>query len=170
MSLYTIFIASCSNNKINQYASNIPKLDLPTFLSGKIVGYGIVEDYQSNITKRFDFYGFATWNGNTGSFDEKIIYSDGNIESRVWSINKMNESTYEAINSDLIGKAQIKVVGNAMNWKYTMKIKVDNSRYKIDFDDWMYLMPNGQLINRNYFKKFGFTVGQLTLFMQKESN
>jgi hypothetical protein len=34
----------------------------------------------------------------------------------------------------------------------------------------MYLMPDGQLINRNYFKKFGFTVGELTLFMQKESS
>jgi len=56
-----------------------------------------------------------------------------------------------------------------MNWQYTMNIKVDNSTYAINFDDWMFLMDGGRIINRNYFTKFGLNVGELTLFMQKES-
>lgn len=164
-----IFMASCSNNKINQYANNTPKLDVQNFLNGKISGYGVVEDYSANITRRFNFSGVAKWNGNNGEFDEKIVYSDGKQESRIWSITKLSESSYEATTPDVIGKAVISVAGNAMNWRYTMNIKVDDSIYKINFDDWMYLMPDGQLINRNYFKKFGVTVGELTLFMQKES-
>lgn len=170
MSLCGILMASCSNNKINQYANNTPKLELQNFLNGKITGYGIVEDYKANITRRFNFSGVANWDGDNGNFDEKIIYSDGKVESRIWSIHKISESKYEATTPDVIGKAEINVAGNAMNWKYVMNIKVDDSVYKINFDDWMYLMPDGQLINRNYFKKFGFTVGELTLFMQKESN
>ncbi len=165
-----LFITSCSNNKINQYANNTPKLNLETFLNGKISGYGIVEDYGAKITRRFNFYGNANWSDGQGRFDEKIIYSDGKEESRVWHITKLSKNSYEATTPDVIGKADITVVGNAMNWRYTMNIKVDNSTYKINFDDWMYLMPGGQLINRNYFKKFGVTVGELTLFMQKESN
>lgn len=163
-------LASCSNNKINQYANNTPKLDIQSFLNGKITGYGVVEDYGANITRRFNFSGIASWAGNNGRFDEKIVYSDGKEESRIWTITKLNESSYEATTPDVIGKAVISVAGNAMNWKYTMNIKVDDSIYKINFDDWMYLMPDGQLINRNYFKKFGLTVGELTLFMQKESS
>lgn len=170
MSLCGLFISSCSTNHIQQYANNTPKLDLQNFLNGKITGYGIVEDYKANINRRFNFSGVATWNGDIGHFDEKIVYSDGKTESRIWSIHKLTESTYEATTPDVIGKAEITVAGNAMNWKYTMNIKVDDSTYAINFDDWMYLMPDGQLINRNYFKKFGFTVGELTLFMQKESN
>ena len=50
-----------------------------------------------------------------------------------------------------------------------MNIKVDNSTYAINFDDWMFLMDGGRIINRNYFTKFGLNVGELTLFMQKES-
>ena len=57
-----------------------------------------------------------------------------------------------------------------MNWQYTMNVKVDDSSYAIDFDDWMFLMDDGKLVNRNYFHKFGFNVGELTLFMQKESS
>lgn len=168
MAICSLFISACSNNKINQYSENTPKLNLKDFLNGKIIGYGIVEDYNKNVTRRFNFYGNAKWEGNQGVFDEKIVYSDGKEENRVWSITKINDISYEATNRDLIGTATITIAGNAMNWKYKMNIKVDNSVYKLDFDDWMYLMPNGQLINRNYFKKFGFTVGELTLFMEKE--
>ena len=169
LGLCSLFMISCSNNKINQYANNTPKLDLQGFLNGKISGVGIVEDYSANITRRFDFFGVASWNGNNGQFNEKIIYSDGKEESRIWTITRLSESSYEATTPDVIGKATISVAGNAMNWKYMMNIKVDDSAYKINFDDWMYLMPNGELINRNYFKKFGFTVGELTLLMKKES-
>ena len=169
MSLYGLIMASCSSNKIQQYVNNTPQLNLQHFLNGKISGYGIVEDYKSNVTRRFNFFGIANWSGNHGSFDEKIVYSDGKIESRIWSIYKITENTYQATTPDVIGKADITVAGNAMNWKYTMNVKVNDSLYKINFDDWMYLMPDGQLINRNYFKKFGFVVGELTLFMQKES-
>lgn len=170
MAICSLLISACSNNKINQYANNNPKLNLKNFLNGEIIGYGIVEDYKSNVTRRFNFYGVATWHGNQGNFDEKIVYSDGKQESRIWSITKINDTSYEATNPDLIGKATITIAGNTMNWKYKMNITVNNSVYKIDFDDWMYLMPNGQIINRNYFKKFGFTVGELTLFMEKKSS
>ena len=170
MSLCGMILASCSSNKLSQYENNTPKLDLQSFLDGKISGYGIVEDYKSNVTRRFDFSGIASWKDDNGNFDEKIVYNDGKVESRVWSIHKISDSVYEATTPAVIGKAEINIAGNAMNWKYTMNIQVDDSTYKINFDDWMYLMPNGKLINRNYFKKFGFTVGELTLFMQKESS
>jgi len=163
-----LFMVSCSSSKISQYANNTPKLDLQAFLNGKIVGDGIVEDYSANVTRRFEFSGMASWQGNNGKFDEKIVYSDGKEESRVWTLVKISESSYEATTPDVIGKATISVAGNAMNWKYVMKVKVNDSLYKINFDDWMYLMPNGTLINRNYFRKFGLNVGQLTLFMKKD--
>jgi hypothetical protein len=55
-----------------------------------------------------------------------------------------------------------------MNWKYSMDITVDNSTYKVKFDDWMWQMNDGIVINRSYIKKFGITVAELTLFMQKK--
>lgn len=56
-----------------------------------------------------------------------------------------------------------------MNWKYQMNVPVGDKKYKISFDDWMYLMDDGSLINKNTFKKFGFKVGSLTLMMHKEN-
>lgn len=170
--LYSAFLfclSACSPVGVNQYKQQLPKLDLQQYLNGKISGYGIIEDRKGNVTKRFDFNGDAKWDGSVGHFYETITYSDGKIESRVWTITKLNESNYEATTDALIGKAKINVAGNAMNWRYTMNIKVKNSTYAINFDDWMYLMNDGRMINRNYFHKFGFKVGELTMFMQKES-
>jgi hypothetical protein len=170
--LYYVFllcVASCSHIDVAQYKQQQPKLDLQQYLNGNIKGCGIVEDRSGNITKRFDFSGKANWDRQGGHFYEKITYSDGKIESRVWTFTKLSESSYEATTADVIGKATIKVAGNAMNWQYTMNIKVNNSSYAINFDDWMFLMNDGRIINRNYFHKFGFKVGELTLFMQKES-
>lgn len=169
LTIITSAICGCSNIDISQYQNQEPKLDLQSYLNGNISGVGIVQDRNHNVTKRFNFSGRGNWNGDNGTFDETIAYSDGKIESRIWSFKKISESSFEATTPDVIGKASIKLSGNSMNWQYTMNIKVDDSTYSIDFDDWMFLMNDGKIINRNYFTKFGLNVGELTLFMQKES-
>ena len=42
------------------------------------------------------------------------------------------------------------------------------STYRLKFDDWMWLMNDGVLMNRSYMKKFGITVGEITIFMKKK--
>lgn len=169
ITISAMFLFACSGIDVNQYKDETPKLDLQAYLSGKIKGYGIVQDGNHNVTKRFDFSGFASWSGNIGTFNEKIVYTDGKVDKRVWKFTKINNGYYEATTPDVIGKAKIKIAGNAMNWKYTMNVKVnDKTTYKIDFDDWMFLMNDGKLVNRNYFHKYGLDVGELTLFMEKQ--
>jgi hypothetical protein len=168
ISILSLFLLACSGMDVSQYKNQNPKLDLQAYLNGKIKGYGIVQDRHQNVTRRFDFSGVAHWNGSSGVFNEKIVYTDGKVEKRVWQFTKINDGYYEATTPDVIGKAIIKVAGNAMNWRYTMNVKVDDdTTYKIDFDDWMFLMSDGRLINRNYFHKYGADVGELTLFMEK---
>ncbi len=55
-----------------------------------------------------------------------------------------------------------------MRWNYVMDLPVDDTTYRIRFDDWMWVMNDGVLINRSYLKKFGITVSELTIFMQKQ--
>lgn len=168
LALLGISITGCSGMDINNYRDTTPKLDLQSYLNGDIKGYGIVQDRSGNVTRKFNFSGHAFWGKDRGVFDEKIIYSNGKAESREWIFTKISESHYEATTPDVIGKADIKVSGNSMNWKYVMDVKVDNSTYRLDFDDWMFLVDKKHLINRNYFKKFGITVGELTLYMENQ--
>jgi len=40
---------------------------------------------------------------------------------------------------------------------------------QVEFDDWMYLMEEGVLMNRSVMKKFGFRLGEVILFFRKTS-
>ena len=169
-SVMAIFLLAGCSTGINYYKDKGPALNLQTYLQGPIEGSGIIKDWRGRITKQFDFVADASWKGDVGTLDENMIYYDGQKDHRIWTIKKINDHLYEGTTPDVIGKAIIRVEGNAMNWQYTMDIKVDNSTYRINFDDWMYLMHNGVLINENKFKKFGMTVGSLTLFMKKKDS
>ena len=160
-------LSGCSSN-IDYYKDSSPKLDLQTFLQGKIHGTGLIQDWRHRVTKKFEFDADASWKGDVGTLDEHMIYENGEKDHRIWTLKKISANHYQGTSKDVIGIADINIEGNAVNWRYQMDIKVDNSTYRIHLDDWMFLMKNGTLINKNYFKKFGLTVGSLTLFMEKK--
>lgn len=159
-------LSACSDD-INQYQGKQPTLDLPTYLQGKIEGDGIIQNWRGHVVKSFHFSAEANWQDNICTLDEHMTYDDGSADHRIWHIEKIDDHHYQANTKDVIGKAMISVQGNAMQWRYQMDVKVKDSTYRLKFDDWMYLVNNDTLINKNRFKKFGITVGSLTLFMHK---
>ena len=52
--------------------------------------------------------------------------------------------------------------GNVLNWQYTVNLKVDDTTWKIKFDDWMFIVTDQILINKAKMSKFGLTVGEVT--------
>jgi hypothetical protein len=160
-----ILLSGCMGD-VDQYKNDKPELDLKTYLNGNIKGHGIIENWKGNVVSKFDFYG--TWDGDEDTFDETMIYYNGKKDHRVWHLTKISDNHYIGRNKDAIGQAEIRIAGNAMHWQYKMNVEVSGSTYKLAFDDWMFLMHDGGLININYFKKFGLTVGKLTLYMQKQ--
>jgi hypothetical protein len=172
VSLLSLFSFACTDNGMNYYKDNkhMPQLIFQEYLNGKIKGTGIIENINGKLTKSFEFEADAKWQGDHGELNEKMYYNDGKVDARVWKFIKITDNKYEAYSKDVIGKAEIDIAGNAMHWRYKMKIPVAGKLYTINFDDWMFLLPNGKLMNRNYFKKFGITVGQLSLLMHKDIN
>jgi hypothetical protein len=57
--------------------------------------------------------------------------------------------------------------GNALNWAYDLKLPVDGKVWQVSFDDWMYMQPDGVMLNRAKMSKFGFTLGEVTIAFQK---
>ena len=66
-----------------------------------------------------------------------------------------------------MGQAQGQAAGNALNWRYDMDLKVGEGTWRVNFDDWMFLQPDGVLMNRAKVKKFGLAIGSVTLFFMK---
>jgi len=161
-------LSACGGHKLSHYNETEPVMDLKEYFSGPIKAWGFVQNHKGEVTRRFDVEMVGTWDGDTGTLVEHFEYYDGAKQERIWTIRKVGENQYEGTAGDIIGKAQGTVNGSAMRWAYVMDLPVGDKTYKITFDDWMFRMNDGILINRSYLKKLGFTVAELTLFMQKQ--
>ncbi len=163
-----IMLSSCAANNIDYYKDTTPSADIKEYFNGPIKAWGIVQDWRGRVVRRFDIDLVGEWNGDVGTLTEHFDYYDGEKQQRVWTIRKMPDGTFEGTASDIIDKATGKAEGSAVRWNYVMDLPVKDTTYHIRFDDWMWLMNDGVLINRSYLKKFGITVSELTIFMQKQ--
>jgi hypothetical protein len=162
------FLNGCATPSMQAYKDTKPVLDLQTYFTGPIKAWGLIQNRSGEVTRRFDVTMNGTWKGDVGTLEEHFQYYDGETQKRVWTITKTAENRYEGTAGDILDKASGHSSGSAMRWAYKMDLPVGDTTYRITFDDWMFLMNDGVLINRSYLKKFGITVAELTLFMQKQ--
>lgn len=167
MMFFVLFIASCSTPVLENYKNEVPKLDLKSFFNGKILAQGIVEDRSGKVIKRFDVDILASWDKNVGTIDEKFIYSDGKKESRIWKLTEISPNKFQGEAADVEGVALGEVAGNTFLFEYKLNVPVDDSTYRIHFEDWMYLLKEDTLLARTKMTKWGFKVGEVTIIMTK---
>ena len=163
-----IMLSSCGGNSVDYYEGTSPKADIKEYFNGPVKAWGVVQDWRGRVINRFDVEMVGKWEGDTGTLTEHFTYYDGKKQQRVWTIKKLADGSYEGTASDIIDKATGTTKGSAARWNYVMDLPVDDTTYRIRFDDWMWMMNDGVLINRSYLKKFGITVSELTIFMQKQ--
>ncbi len=156
-----------NNHKIDYYQNTTPKADLKAYFNGPIKAWGIIQDWRGRVVSRFDVNMVGSWEGDTGTLEEDFTYYNGGTQKRVWTIKKLTDGSYVGEAEDIIDQAKGSNMGSALFWNYSMDIPVEGRTYRLKFDDWMWQMNDGVLINRSYLKKFGFTVAELTLFMKK---
>ena len=168
--LSVLLLQGCSSMKIEDYKGQTPKLDLFDYFSGKTKAYGQFQDRSGMVIRRFevDIVGTVNEAGNTLTLEEDFIYNDGEEQRRVWVIKRTEDGRYIGTAGDVIGEANGQIVGNALNWAYTLDLPYKDSSIHVQFDDWMYLHNDDVMLNRAEVKKFGFRVGEVTLFFSKK--
>lgn len=160
-------IGACSSMKPQDFANEQPLLILEQFFAGKTKAWGIFQDRFGDVRAQFVVDIDGTWDGQQLTLVEDFLYNDGRTDQRIWVIRRIDAHTYEGRAADVIGTATGIVFGNALNWRYTMDLKVGDRTVRVHFDDWMFLQPNNVLINRARVSKWGVTIGEVTLFFIK---
>jgi hypothetical protein len=153
--------------KPQDFANEQPLLILEQFFAGKTKAWGIFQDRFGDVRAQFVVDIDGTWDGQQLTLVEDFLYNDGRTDQRIWVIRRIDAHTYEGRAADVIGTATGIVFGNALNWRYTMDLKVGDRTVRVHFDDWMFLQPNNVLINRARVSKWGVTIGEVTLFFIK---
>lgn len=155
------------SHNIKNFKNQTPAMDFQAYFTGPVKAWGMIQGPTGKINRRFTADLVGTWQGETGTLDEVFYFNDGEVMERAWEISRLSENTYSATADDIVGTAYGESAGNATNWNYTMNLPVGDKTYKVAFDDWMFLMEDGIVINKAKLKKFGLPVGEMTIFMKK---
>lgn len=165
--LPVLALAACATPTPEDYAAERPVLDLRRYFDGAIDAHGIFTDRSGKVVRRFTVQMTGTWQGNQGVLDERFTYSDGTTERRVWRLTDEGNGRWSGRADDVVGVAEGRASGNALNWRYTLRLPVDGRTIDVQFDDWMYLIDERVMLNKAEMSKFGIRLGEVTLAFTK---
>ncbi len=166
--LTLVFAVTGCSADLDSYQASNPRFDLFDYFEGKVTAWGMVQDYTDKQTRRFTVEIIGSVEGDTLTLVEDFVFDDGEIDQRIWVINRDGEGSYVGEADDIIGQATGKEVGNALQWRYYFELKMDDSSVVVGFDDWLYRQDEKHVFNLTKIKKFGIEVGTITLFFQKQ--
>lgn len=169
--IFVFITAGCSAVDITAYRDQRPELDLFRYFEGDTRGWGIVQDRKGTLLRHFvvDIKGRVTDQGQL-ILNEDFVWSDGEESTRIWVLDRHSTHTFTGTADDVVGDAAGVSYGNVLNWRYRLNLRVDDSTWKITFDDWMFQVDEKVLINRATMSKFGVTVGEVTIAFRKSDS
>ena len=167
---FAVVLSGCGSMKPEDFAGREPQLRIEEYFAGRTKAWGIFQDRFGTVRRQFEVDIDGTWDGETLTLVEDFTYDDGETERRIWRITKVGEHGYEGRADGVVGVAEGTAYGNALNWTYRFALDVGESKWTVRFDDWMFLQDEEVLINRAEVTKFGFEVGEATIFFRKLSD
>jgi hypothetical protein len=159
--------SGCTSVSVDDYENAGPDFHLEEYFDGDTRAWGLFEDRMGNVRRQFVVDISGHWDGNTLTLTEDFRYSDGETENREWKITKTGANSYIGTTANSVGTAVGRAAGNAFNWKYDFNLAVGDSTWKVRFDDWMFLQPNGVVLNKATVSRWGFKIGTVFLSFEK---
>lgn len=162
-----LLLSGCQGPQVEHYSQTLPALDLKQFLNGDLIAYGMLQDRSGKMSRRFTASLNGHWQGDTGTLTEHFIFSDGEEQDRIWTLQHTADGHYTGTAGDVIGTASGNTSGSVFNWQYQLDVPWQDGTIAVNLDDWLFLIDENHLINKTRLRKFGFTVGELTLVIEK---
>ncbi len=160
-------LAGCGGPAIERHAGREPGLDLRDYLDGPLTASGIFFDHFGRAALSFTVDMEGSWDGNTGTLEERFTYSDGTTDTRVWTIRFTDTDSFVATAADVVGEATGEQRGDAARMTYRLRVPRGDGEIVVSMEDWLYLQEDGTLINRAKMRKFGLPVGELVVAFRK---
>ena len=162
-----LLVAGCGAS-LEAYRDQGPAWDLAHFFNGKLVAHGLVTNRSGEVTSRFRVEMVGRWQDGKGELFEQFYFDDGRQQTRTWHLSRGADGHWRGTASDVVGEAVGKSQGFALNWRYQLDLVLpEGDVVRVSFDDWMYLLDTDRLINRAEISKFGISLGEVILYIER---
>ena len=165
-----LFFNNYYNNdtmKPEDFKGTEPTINIEKYFEGPVKAWGLLQDRKGKVTRQFKADMFGKFQNNILTLEEEFFWTDGEKQKRVWKIKKIDEHNYIGTAPDVVGEAKGFSYGSAFKFEYDLMIPIKGKNIKISFDDWIFKQDDKVAINRATLTKFGFKVGELTVFFKK---
>lgn len=149
--------------------SDGPMFNMREVFNGPIECEGVIYGPTGRVTSRFEADFSASWDGNIGTVREEFRYDSGNVQHREWKFTLGNDGSMKAEAPDLVGVGTGQQHGSAVQLNYNIKLTDEAGGHVLAVNDWMYMTPNGNVMNRSQFRKFGIKVAELVATMRPKN-
>jgi len=149
--------------------SDGPMFNMREVFNGPIECEGVIYGPTGRVTSRFEADFIASWDGNIGTLREEFRYDSGNVQHREWKFTLGNDGSMKAEAPDLVGVGTGQQHGSAVQLNYNIKLIDEAGGHVLAVNDWMYMTPNGNVMNRSQFRKFGIKVAELVATMRPKN-
>ena len=154
--------------KPEDFKNTEPEIKIEKYFEGRVKAWGILQDRKGKVTRQFNANMLGKFENNILTLEEDFFWKDGETQRRVWKIKKIDEHNYIGTAPDVVGEAKGVSYVSAFKFEYNLMIPFKGKNIKIRFDDWIFKQDEKVAINRATISKFGFKVGELTVFFVKD--
>ncbi len=168
LGLAGLALVGCGRPSLENDQLSTRELNLEEYFVGRTIAYGQFQDRFGKVRQRFVVDINGEWDGKVLTLSEDFTYEDDSKEQRIWKLAKTGQETWEGTAAGVQGVAQGEERGDTFNWAYTIDLPLpDGGTTRVSFDDWMWLLPDGRLLNKAYMSRFGITLGEVIIFFEK---
>jgi len=153
--------------KPEDYKNTKPEIKIEEYFLGKVKAWGIFQGRSGIVKRQFTATMNGSFDGNDFILNENFNWNDGEKQNRKWNIKKIGANNYEGTAADVVGIAKGTSHGSAFKFEYNLLIPFKDKKIKVRFDDWIFKQDEQVAINRAIITKFGFKIGELTVFFLK---
>lgn len=148
------------------YAATTPAFDVSQVFKGDLVSEGAIFGPTGRVVSRFVMHMKGDWDGANGTLTESFQYDSGKSQQRKWHMVMGQGGHFTATADDIIGKAEGIQSGSTVRMRYRIRLPKDAGGHVLDVVDWLYLMPDGTIMNRSQMGRFGITLAELVATMR----
>ena len=153
--------------KPEDFKGTEPTIKIEEYFNGQVKAWGLLQNRSGKVTRQFKADMFGKFENNILTLEEDFFWTDGEKQKRTWKIEKLDENNYQGTASDVVGSAKGFQYGSAFKFEYDLLVPFKSKNIKVSFDDWIFKQDEKVAINRAKLTKFGFKVGELTVFFLK---
>jgi hypothetical protein len=160
-------LAGFAAQRPGDYRGAAPDFDLRRHLNGTILCEGVIFGPLGRVASRFVADMEAHWDGDVGVMREHFRYDNGAEQRREWRLTLAGDGRIRAEAADVLGAGEGMLAGAGIRLRYRIRLPESSGGHVLDTTDWMYLAPNGTIINRSQFRKFGIKVAELVATLRR---